>query len=364
VGLIPSLTVSEEYNDNFFYTSDDKKGELTTLITPTLTLRYQNPSVILSANYRGGLRLQIENDDTNQYFQGLTFDMLFPFLSRTFRGVEVNITEVFNHTPDTPPIPLGGTTPSTVVVPVGPVDTSRNAASVSLAYNWSSKLRTNMTYLNTAVQYQGGILEDFMSHNTDIIGTYSVSTITQINLSYGVLTTDFERSDDFTEQRVSVGGSHGITPTFISHGSIGGSLLADRSTLLIATAGFTKKVGRTDSKLDYSRRLTTGEGVVAAAALAQTLSAELVYHPGTRTAVTFGFAHTQTNVLTGSSTQAIAKTNTLTTAVATSFRPWLIGTATYAYFNLHEEGLLNRTLNTNRIIFLLTVADPGWDLFR
>ena len=54
VFLVPSLTVSSEYNDNFFFTSIDREEDLLSLISPAFTLKIENSSIILAANYVGG----------------------------------------------------------------------------------------------------------------------------------------------------------------------------------------------------------------------------------------------------------------------------------------------------------------------
>jgi hypothetical protein len=366
VTLLPSLTISEEYNDNFFFTGPEKEEEWTTVIAPAFTLRYQNPSVILSANYRGGIRMELKHDETNEYFQRLNFNIDLPFLSRTFNGVDVHITEAFENTPQTPAIPLGGERPvgETFITPVGPVETSRNAASIGLGYDWSRRFRTDFTYLNTILQYKGGLLEDFIAHNADILGTYNILRTTKLTVAYGVLITRFERSDGFTEHRITIGGSHNITPTFLITGSIGESLLPENKTVLSATFDLTKKIERSDIKIAYVRRVTTGEGVIAAAALDQTISVDVGYAITTRTLFASRIYHTQTNGLLGPSIETASNTNGLTAIATTVFLPWLTGSASYGYLDFKEQGGLNRNLNSNRISLFLTASDAGLRLMK
>ncbi len=365
VDLIPSLTVSEEYNDNFFFTGPNKEEEWTTVIAPALTLRYQNPSIVLSANYRGGIRLQLKNDQTNEYFQRLNFNILLPFLERTFHGVDVRITEAFENTPQTPSIPFsGGEAGGIFSVPVGPVETSRNAASISLGYDFFLKFRTDFTYLNTILQYKGGLLEDFVAHNVDLMGRYNISRTTNLTVAYGILITRFERSDGFTEHRITIGGSHSLSPTFLVHGSIGESLLPDNKGVLSSELDFTKKVSQLDIKLGFVRRVTTGEGVVPAASLAETISADFTYPMSARTLLTSRIYRTQTNGLSGPFMETVSNTNGVTAIATTAFLPWLTGSVSYGYLDLQEQGGLNRTINNNRISLFLTASDRGSRLMK
>lgn len=362
--LVPALTVSEEYTDNFFFTGPDKEEELTTVITPTLSLRYENPSIILGINYGGGIRLQLKNDAVNTYSQRVNFDIGFPALSRTFHGVDIQVTEAFERTPELPSVPLGGPARETFGTTIGRVDTSRNAASLGLAYSWSKTWKTDFTYRNTIVRYQGSegsVLENFISHNADIMGTYNISQTTHLTATYGILNTRFALSDGFTEHRVSLGGLHAMSSTFSTHGSLGESFLPNNASILIATLGLTKRVERADITFNYLRRVTTGEGIVAAATLAQTLSAGVTYPISLNTVFVLGLDRTHTNGLSALSLATIVDANTVTAAATTTFLPWLTGSLRYSHLNHKREGI---GLNRNMITFFLTASDQGLRLLK
>jgi hypothetical protein len=263
VSLIPSLTVSEEYNDNFFFKDNtDREEDLTTTITPALTLRYENPSIILGAHYRGGVPFHLKHkEEDGKYLQHLNFDIALPFLSRRFHGVDVRITEFSDFTPEIPAISLGGPPRETFGTGRGRVDTSRNMASIGLGYSGSPRWRTDLTYLNTLTQYKGETApEDTKVHNIDLTETYKFSREIDLSVGYGGLITHFEGGRVSREQHGTVGGAHRFSPTFFARGSIGTSFIPkDKTKVKIGDIRFTKKVRRADFSMGYiSRRVTEG----------------------------------------------------------------------------------------------------------
>ena len=368
--LLPSLTVSEEYNDNFFFTSPHKEEELATAINPALTLRYESPAVILAIIYTGGLRLQLKNEMPEEYTQRLNFNLALPLLAGTVDGVDIRITELFDHTPEIPSVPLGGQTRETFGTGLGRINTSRNLASIGVGYPWSPRFRTDLTYLNTVVLYEGDLPEDSFSHNGDIRGSYNLSQTAQGTLDYGVRVTRFRFSKGFTEQRMTVGATNQITATFFARGSIGGSLLSENRTALISDIGFTKQIEQVAVTGGYVRRVTTAGDIarptstpaVSSQALTQTLSAGMSYPMNTTTTFALTVNYTQTDGLS----DLLIKTNTRTISASAShtFFPWLVGAVRYAYLNFQNERIMIQDISSNRVLFSLTASDPGLRLMR
>ena len=358
VFLVPSLTVSNEYNDNFFFTSIDREEDLVSLISPTLTLRIANSSIILAANYVGGAELHVNKDERNGYRQSFTFDIALPFLSRKVEGMEVHVNEALTYLPEIPSIPLGG---SASVPSIGRGNSSRNIASIGIRYAWSPKWLANFNYLNTIAQFEGDpfLHEDFVAHNIDIGSTYSYSHTTKLIVEYGILVTRFELTDGFTEQRVSFGAEHRITPTLMLREKLGESFLRQNITAFVSEVGLEKKLKMASTSLRYARNITTGAGAIPTATLAQTVSAEASYAVTARTTVALKIDHIQTSPLLDIDIKTVS--NGANMIATYSFLKWLTGSARYAYFDMSGAGIDGYS---NRVAFSLTASDPGWRFLK
>jgi len=364
VFLVPSLTVSDEYNDNFFFTSVDREEDLLFLISPALTLKIENSSIILAANYVGGAELHVNKDERNGYRQDLTFNIELPSLSRKIVGMEVHVTEALVFSPEIPSTAVGGSASraTTSVPSIGRGNNYRNMASIGMSYTWSPRWLASFNYLNTIAQFEGDPLlhEDLIAHTIDIGSTYNYSHTTKLIVEYGILITRPEVTDGFTERRVSFGGEHHIDPTLIIREKLGGSFLRENAKIFVSEIGLEKKIEMAHTSLRYVRNITTGAGAAPAATLSQTVSAEAGYAVNARTAVVLKMDRTQTNALLGADIKTVLSgANMIATC---SFLKWLTGSASYAYFDRSGAGISDGY--SNRVAFFLTASDPGWRFLK
>ncbi len=368
--LLPSLTVSGEYNDNFFLTSPDKEEDFKTVIFPALTLKYENPSAILAVNYRGGAEFHINNKERDAYRQNFNFDMILP---RRFDRVDVHILEILEYTPDLAFAPIGGRAREVqgTVIARGAVNTFRNIASMGLSYGWSPRWVTDLNYRNAIVKYRGPPprdgppLEDFVSHDIDIYGKYNLSYRTEINMGYGILNTRFESSQGFTAPRVKLGGRHQAAHNFFISGSVGESFLPQTTGEFIYDAGLSKRLKRTDFSLNYAQHVTTGEGVSPAATLERGVTADVTYAMSERTSLFFRVDRSNTSRLSDTASLNTILENA-TGSITTRFLPWLSGSAlyTYTYSNFQEGGITTRDAKRNVMTLFLTASDTGLKLIK
>ena len=365
--LTPSLSISEQYNDNFLFLGDHREEDLNTTIGSGLILTYSNPYFIMGAHYRAGAAVSRKIAEGNRYTQYLNFNIALPFLSRKYRGVDIRITETSDFTPEIPAKPLGGPAERAFTTTLGRIDTFRNTASIGLSYSGIPRWVTDFNYRNLIVQYEGNPLitrlEDSMSHHIDMSEAYTLSSRTRFNILYGIVVNEFEFRDGFTEQRMTVGGEHRFNSRLFMSGSIGGSFLTGNTTALVSEIGLTNKIEKADLKLGYVRRVTTGEGVITTATLGQTVSAETSYPVTAQTSLAFTVDYTHTNTLLDAiATKTVS--NGVTGVLTTRFLPWLSGSASYAYFNLKETGLRTLDATRNTITFSLTASNPGLRLIQ
>ncbi|MBI2216247.1 MAG: hypothetical protein HYU51_03025 [Candidatus Rokubacteria bacterium] len=75
VTLTPSVTVTEEYNDNVLLNNDVRRWDLITSITPALTLAAEQPTWRINAAYDFSTRLYARDPDRNRAFDRQNFDL-------------------------------------------------------------------------------------------------------------------------------------------------------------------------------------------------------------------------------------------------------------------------------------------------
>ena len=99
VTLDSDLSVLETYNDNLFFTEANKKEDFGTFVSPRLKLTYESRNVVISGTYRGTAQFFVNNSQENAYAQNSNFSFDFPGLTKRYKGLEVELIESFNFSP-------------------------------------------------------------------------------------------------------------------------------------------------------------------------------------------------------------------------------------------------------------------------
>jgi hypothetical protein len=97
--ILPSLTVSEEYNDNVLLSNRDRRWDLITGITPALNVIYESATYRLSAGYNFTAEMYMRDPDRNSAFnrQNLNLDTMW----RPTEQLTLTLTDVFAFSTDT-----------------------------------------------------------------------------------------------------------------------------------------------------------------------------------------------------------------------------------------------------------------------
>jgi uncharacterized protein (PEP-CTERM system associated) len=69
--ITPSLTLQEVFNDNLFQTTNDRRWDLITFVTPGLAIYGDTPRVQVRLNWQPSILLHVENGNQNQIAQNL-----------------------------------------------------------------------------------------------------------------------------------------------------------------------------------------------------------------------------------------------------------------------------------------------------
>ena len=358
--LIPSLVVSEEYNDNFHFREDEEE-DFTTRLSPILTLQYANAHIVLAVNYRGNATLYVKNKEANGYLQSLSFDIVLPSLSRTLGGIDIEITEAIDVIDELSAIPIGAAAQETFRVTGGRADATRNRFTLTVGYPWTSLHKTVLTYSNTLVRYQDQTagISDFILNGVDIRETVALSYRAGLNAGYGVSATDFKNGSQFTVHRTSLGGQYHINSFFLVYGDLGASFISGDSRLN-SEIGMSNLLEKPQLKMGYIRRVMTREGS-SALLNRQVLFAEAAYSFNTNTVMVLRLDHSQEDGILGVFGKTLYDSAILTGR--TRFLSWLDGSLSYSFLRRQEMDVpIPTDVKSNRISMLLTASDPGWKL--
>jgi hypothetical protein len=364
--LFPSLSISEEYTDNFFFTEHDLKSDFTTILSPVLLVKQETRDMILSGSYFGGITLQLKNNERNRYRQGMTFDMGLPMLSRQFRGLEVRITDVAEYSPELHAAPLTDVDTNFFETAIGRVETFRNRAAMKASRLWSPQWNTAFVYTHTMTHYNRSDFDNMMAHDTDLSGTYNIrSGIQTVSAAYGILKTRFERAENIMAHRILVSGKQAFDPTSFMYGGIGENWVEGGNRNLIAQIGYSKKVHLTLFKMGYSRTTELGEGGIAAITLRQGGAAEFAHPISAKSIFALKLEHKKHHTLSGPTVDT--SSSGATTSLATMFLPWLTCTIRYTYLDYSEpcdlcegQGAGTRSVKNNRVMVMFSATPLGW----
>ena len=356
--LRPSLSITGEYTDNFFFTQSDPQEEFTTILSPGVVVTQKNRDLALMGRYWGGVTHNLLYTEENRYRQGLALDIDLPFLSRFFRGVAVHISERAEQAQNRT---ISHSTAAEEIMSTakGRIDTVSHLGTIRIDSKWAPKWFSTLTYDNASIHYKGSLLEDVISHDTSLSGRYEIDPgRSSLTVVYGILNTDFERARDTEAGRVSITGRQGFDPTSSWHGSIGESWVSGGPKKLISQIGFSKQVRLTLLGIDYLRSVDAREGVIAAAVLRQGLTARMSRPINVKSLLTLGLEYERQNALSGP--EAKLSSQALTAGFTTRFSSAFSGSIHYTYLDEQGRGLLIEDVQRNVVGFTFYASPSGW----
>ena len=220
LALTPSLTISEEFNDNVFSTHSNKQSDFITQFTPGLTLQAQQPGFQLLSSFNFTAEIYARNPELDNAANRLNF--LTSVSYQASQRVNLSLTEnlIFNRN-------------------------NSNAAAISgissgQEESWSNVLApavsVQLTPRTTWRVYGAYILERFgsggnsQSQNNNIyrIGTgfdYALTPRLTLIAAYDFGYLDVEHQPTAFNHTLRFGGSYQLTPTLTVTATAGPSLL-------------------------------------------------------------------------------------------------------------------------------------------
>lgn len=272
-----SLSVSEQYTDNLFFTFANKEDDFGTFVTPSITALFSNEHIKLGATYSASAQFYVNNSDANNVAHGTNLIIDLPFLNKTFKkyNLEVRVNESLNVAPSLPALSVNSNRFTGVGGPgvgsgvagggvggvggagvggagaggagVGGIGGNGGLAGNSLGNQGIiNQRRSSISFQNqarilfllhldprwdTSAQYSngyrfggGGVSQDSISHTIRTQVGYKISQITRISGGYSIQFAQFTggsttstggatSAGDSTNHTLNIGGDHLLQPT-------------------------------------------------------------------------------------------------------------------------------------------------------
>jgi len=370
-----SLSLSEAYNDNLFFTEQNRKSDFMTALSPAMSLAYTSRNVGLSVAYQGTAQFHSQNPEADGYFQSLSFNIDLPFLNRQIKGVEVRIEEQASYSPELPAFSFRGETEAERdarfdrvlqqgegIQRSGRVNTFRNLAGLTLSYDWTPRFDTSVTYRNIIIRYSGDDFEDSETNNASFNARYHdrFSSRTSWNARYG-LSAGLDGESDLLHS-LNLGIEHQITHLLSASGSIGTSFVSGESPDLNLGAGLSKRYRGGSINLRYSRTAVRGLGVIRGVARRESLLLSAGRTLLERLSGSLQAVYVRNKSLDSNGVNA--ETYSASAGLSMRLLAWLNGSLSYAYLQQVSEGSLGEDASRNLVSFTLTAVGPSWRIMK
>lgn len=414
-----AFTGTQSFTDNLFFDDQNKESDFGTFFGPNLTLRYDNPDIVIGVNYIGRVALYLKNSGANRYNQNANIILDLPFLTKQNKNLTVTFEESMNLTPQLDAFAFTGAQNSlnTFGREPGPTEqtsqrgsggtggegtqgggstqgvyTTRassffNRAGVNLGYAWTPRVSGSFQYSNQYLHFFSTGFQDSITHRGTFSLPYGVSEGTTVAPFYTYQQIDYigVSSAEGTSRDKSI--SH-IPQLQISH-----NFTPLLSVTIRAGAAFSKQIGVEESvsggteqgsdkwqvnnvgsvhilksyglgfiSLEGSQSIGSGGGLVSSATRTRIFSGRIQHtlSPRLRGFASIGYA--QNKSLEGLAIDT--DTYQIQAGILYAFRSWLSGNLNYMYINQNSQGGAANSIQVNQIFFGLTaVADP-WVLLR
>jgi predicted porin len=362
VTLTSSLSVSEQYTDNFFFSAVNPEAEFTTTVMPSLGAIFDNNDMVIAAQYQGGVEYYLRHPNESRFIQGFSLGLDFPILSRQVKELRVKVTETVTYTPQPKPFSFDNSSIGNEGIQVPRVDTFQNRSAISVGYSWTPRFSTTIFYGNLVTRYRGGSLQDYDVNNGGLEGRYQLSPRTSGWVGYSVSATDYLSAEDVLSHGADLGIRYQISPTFSWSGQLGFATIPGETTALTLETGFSKSSKWWEASLRYNQDIGTGGGVVASATLSKRVTGQVTWKVGKETSTYVQLAYGENTTL-GERAAKITSYET-GTGIRTAFLSWLSGSLTYSYLNQKGEGIGGVEGRRSLVTFLVTAIAPPWRMMK
>jgi hypothetical protein len=356
--MTPSLTVSERYDNNIFY-SRTKIEDFATDIAPKLSVTAEGREVDLSANL-GAMWTQYAENPKLSYAssQGGLVLKADTLTGRLLRGLGLKVTEYYAYTKDYPAFAqLGGPNP----LASGGAQTTRvttfvNVAGATATYALSARSKVTGGYTNSLYRYSTLLVDS----TTDMwTGGWNYEVTPRTTLLSDYLYQRFSFSGDGIAEThaMGVGARQQFSEDFTVDGRVGGTYLpsSDRLTYNF-NVGVTKKFPATDVVGRYLRIVTNSGGFAALLSTQEVAQLSVAHRLTPALTATLAGNYATTKSI-GSSTVDLTSYSVIP-ALHYALTRWVFLFASYSYFKQDAVGLGGFSLNRTQATVGVTATWP------
>jgi len=375
VTLNSSLSFAERYTDNLFRTSTNKKKDISSLISPFASLKYDQKDFILQGRYNGTAQFFVKNPKADRFQHSIR---LFGTLRR-FKLLNISFSEGFIFTPATDTflpgqrqqITSGGVGGLGGIGGVGGIggiglgnqgiitprtNTIRNQANLNMNYQWTRLLSTRMSTSNFITRFSSNTLQSSVFQTTSIGGAFKWLQTSQTTsaLNYDRIFLISDVATMINIQNFTLSFRHGLRPRVFLTGRVGASLVRNNRTRLIATLSTLVPYPSGNFTLLYTQRVGLAQGLAATPTLTQLLatSASRQFTQRFRGAIRFFVGRNVS--LKGNSLDLI--TFQPSARIQFQILRWLNLNLLYRYAKQINFGSFGGEIQTNKIEFGLTTV--------
>lgn len=348
--LVPSFSISAEYNDNIFSQSRDREGDFLTRIQPRLELTSRGRRTDLTANYGPGYEYLAKNPRQSRQFHNLSFGLTHRYSPK----LNLVFSDSFSLAPTT--VPLAEVRLAEVEVTRTMV--TRNSFLARAAYQLTPATATDFSLAYSLTRFEEAQFtdSDYFSISSGI--SHQLTRKVRVNGNLRFLFLSPEGSPDTSTFSFSLGTNYQYSPTLMFFSNLGQNFSSTAGTRRVGlfTANGLRKTFRTSTlTLSYGRDLTTGTGVQGASTAQR---GSIVFnHQLTREAkwdVGLTYSSSKLEVRGGGETKA---------AIATAGFNQTFGRYTslriFYSFTLQEETRATTRIRINRIGAILQFTLPS-----
>ncbi|MCH6557729.1 MAG: hypothetical protein IH803_05880 [Nitrospirae bacterium] len=367
------------------FTETNKEEDFGTFVSPRLKLTYESRAVVISGTYRGTAQFFVNNSQENAYAQHSNFSFDFPGLTKRYKGLELELIESFNFSPQLQAFSFAGEPGEAAgIAGMGQTEESetapeprqsnqglftrrsdafQNLAGFNLTYAWTRRISPSLSYRNRLLLFASEEFRDSVSHVVNSGLGYQWTPRTQFRISYGATVTDFQAgdtsqpSDSFVSHRATIGARHQFSRTLAFSGDIGTST-TESETRFIGNLRLNKTYTGGTASLRLDQFVGSGGGLAAAATLSQSVVGTIDHTLARRLSgfLLLGFARNES--LTTDEIDIL--TYQATAGLRVRLLSWLNGNVSYSYINQESNGLLGAGAERNTVFIGLTAIALPW----
>ncbi len=256
--ILPSVTISEEYNDNVNLSNANRTSDFITGITPALNIIYGSATYQLAVGYNFTAEMYARDPDRNAAFNRQNFDL--DTLWRPTEQLTLTLVDGFTFSTDTNLISPEG-------VATGRDQAWSNTVRGGLGYRFDplTTLRTGASY--TVQRYEAATLEDSDIYRFDVAVDRVLSRFLTGTVAYEAAYFDIEFEPKTWTHTPRLGATYRLTETITLALSGGptfelpeGNTRDDRITPAV-TASYEQRTFFGLVRADFDRRVGTAGGV-------------------------------------------------------------------------------------------------------